>query len=366
MTFSRSSRESVSALFLIPSRISWSSLGGANRSRSGAVRAPSPSAASRANRSTASVYVWRIPRGTKSGQMMLNSCASFTDRTARRCSASAWSWLYWTARSWSGPTLATRSFDCPSTTCPNRPTATSSRDVPTNAISSFVRTLTGTRATALTSGSPIRQRPSRATRDSCCSAKISDFQDGGPTDHVRDQPLPVDPGHVEVGCGGGRDFLGINIDVMALEVQRAPVAVDRDLKLVRGVIRTPMVLRREGRGLRQPESSDLVEPGRGRSGTHRHRRVGREQAHHQVDVLRRHRTVEVLLDLIDLPVVGLHPCLIGCRVRRLVPAGHETEDDNRHDPADDQLPHLGSLPQHSFRVGTRVQGLNLRRTGIRG
>ena len=32
--------------------------------------------------------------------------------------------------------------------------------MPTNAISSFVRTLTGRRATARTSGSPIRRRPS--------------------------------------------------------------------------------------------------------------------------------------------------------------------------------------------------------------
>ena len=45
----------------------------------------------------------------------------------------------------------TRSFDCPSTRSPSSPTATSSRDVPTNAMSSLVGTLAGRRPTARTS-----------------------------------------------------------------------------------------------------------------------------------------------------------------------------------------------------------------------
>ena len=63
------------------------------------------------------------------------------------------------------------------------------------------------------------------------------------------------------------------VDVVALEVQRAAVAVDRDLELVRGVVRDPVVLGLERRGLLQPELPDLVQPGRGLPGTHRHRRV---------------------------------------------------------------------------------------------
>ena len=51
-----------------------------------------------------------------------------------------------------GPEAPTRSFDWPRTRSPSRPTATSSTDVPTNAISSLVWTLAGTRPTARTSG----------------------------------------------------------------------------------------------------------------------------------------------------------------------------------------------------------------------
>ena len=136
--------------------------------------------------------------------------------------------------------------------------------MPTNAISSFVRTLTGRRATALTNGSPIRRRPSRATRESCSSAKISDFQDGRSADHVRDQPLPVYPCHIEVGRGGVHDLAGLDIDVVALEVQRAPVAVDGDLELVRRVIRDPVVLRLE-RSLPSPTRTVGSRPARTRS-----------------------------------------------------------------------------------------------------
>src|SRR5215210_3360753 len=164
--------------------------------------------------------------------MVLNSFATFTDRTARRCSASAWSWLYWTARSWSGPTLATRSFDCPSTSWPNRPTVTNSSAEPTNAMSSFVRTLSGTRATARTNGSPMRRPRFGVTRGPRSSVKISGFQDGRAADHVRDQPFPIDTSDVEVGSGGRRDLAGLHIDVMAFEMQRSPVAVDGDLQLV--------------------------------------------------------------------------------------------------------------------------------------
>ena len=55
---------------------------------------------------------------------------------------------YARARSWSVPSLPTRSFDWPRTRSPSRPTATTSTAVPTNAMRSLVWTFAGRRPTA--------------------------------------------------------------------------------------------------------------------------------------------------------------------------------------------------------------------------
>ena len=169
-----------------------------------------------------------------------------------------------TARSWSGPTLATRSFDCPSTSWPSRPTATRSSDVPTNAISSFVRTLTGRRATARTSESPIASPPLRARPAAPAPRPRSQ------TSRTVVPPTMFVISHVpsiratSKSAAVAATILPVfNVDVVALEVQRASVAANRDLELVRRVIRDPFVLRLEGRRLLQPESPDLVDPCRG-------------------------------------------------------------------------------------------------------
>ena len=118
----------------------------------------------------------------------------------------------------------------------SRPTATSSREVPTNAISIFVRTLTGSLGDGMDERVVDRRRSAPTTRGSCSFDKTSDFQDGRSADHVRDQPLPVDPSHVEVGRRGSHDLARVGIHEMALEVEGAPILVDRDLELVRRVV----------------------------------------------------------------------------------------------------------------------------------
>ena len=104
--------------------------------------------------------------------------------------------------------------------------------------------------------------------------------------------------------GGVHDFAGLDIDVVALEVQRAPVAVDRDLELVRRVIRDPVVLAART-SLPSPTRTVGSRPARTRSSPVPTVIVafGAIQAHHQVDVLGRGGVMEVLLDLIDLPHV---------------------------------------------------------------
>src|SRR5918994_155707 len=309
-----------------------------NPRRSEAVFEPTRSAASTADRSTASEYVPRIPGGAASGQTTWKSSPTFCARRSRRYSAAAFSRPYSTARSWSALMLATRSFDCPSTTCPSRPTETRSRDVPTNAISSFVRTVTGRRGAA--PAAKTGPRRSVRARGSSSSAKTSDFQYRRRADEVRDQPRTVDPGHVEV-AGRGRHYLaGFGVNVVALEVQRAPVAVDRDLEFVRRVIRDPVVLSGERRRILQPESPNLVHAGCCHPRTHGHGRVGREQARHQIDVLLRRGTVEVLLDLVDLVDVRLPlQLLLRRRGRARVPAGREEKDDDPECAADQEFPH---------------------------
>ena len=126
---------------------------------------------------------------------------------------------------------------------------------------------------------------------------------------TRDQPAPVDPRNVSVGGGDRCHLARLGVDVVALEVQRAPVAVDRDADLVRRRLGDPAVLRLERRPLREPELPDRP-AFRPRSSRDRERRVRGEQARHQVDVLHRRRLVEVLLELVDLPEVGVSPHLL--------------------------------------------------------
>ena len=158
MISSSISSERSPALSWILSRTTSSSGGGVNPRRSGAAFDASRTVASTADRSTASEYVPRIASGAAPGHTTLKSSPTFCAKPSRRYSAAALSRAYSTVRCWSALMLTTRSFDRPRTTCPSRPTATRSRDVPTNAMSSFVRTVTGTRAIARTSGSTTRLR----------------------------------------------------------------------------------------------------------------------------------------------------------------------------------------------------------------
>ena len=68
----------------------------------------------------------------------------------------------------------------------------------------------------------------------------SDDQLGGTSHHSGDQPATVDPRDIEVASGNGRHLSRVDVDEVALEVQRAPVSVDRDLELVGRVIRNPV------------------------------------------------------------------------------------------------------------------------------
>ncbi len=69
--------------------------------------------------------------------------------------------------------------------------------MPTNATRSFVRTVTGKRATVRTSGSSIRSPPLGGDPRPQLLGQSSDFQLGRAADEVRDQPLPVDPRDIE-------------------------------------------------------------------------------------------------------------------------------------------------------------------------
>src|SRR4029453_2399140 len=135
-------------------------------------------------------------------------------------------------RFWSAPSLSARSFDCPRTRSPSRPTATTSTAVPTNATSSLVWTLAGTRPTArtrgLSAGLRSRRLPTTAAARSSpdgASDKGSGAQRRSRHHHVGDQPASVDLRNVLIGAGAPHDLARLDVDVVALEVQRASVAV---------------------------------------------------------------------------------------------------------------------------------------------
>ena len=78
-------------------------------------------------------------------------------------------------------------------------------------------------------------------------------------------------------AGRGRhDLAGLGIDVVALEMQRAPVAVDRDLQLVRGVIRDPLVLGLEVAASSKKNCRISSSPDAVIARADRHRRVRRD------------------------------------------------------------------------------------------
>ena len=85
-------------------------------------------------------------------------------------------------------------------------------------------------------------------------------------DEVRDQPASVDPRDVAVGGRDRRHLARVRVDVVALEVERAPVAVDRDADLVGGRLGDPVVLRLERRRFVSQNVPDLLLPDRGRPG----------------------------------------------------------------------------------------------------
>ena len=132
--------------------------------------------------------------------------------------------------------------------------------------------LAGRRPTARTSGLSARL----SSRVSTTAARLlragsdrAQTSAGRPPDHVRDQPLSVDPRDVLIGGRDRRHLVGLDVDVVALEVQRAPVAVDRDLELVGGVVRDPVVRGLEGLRLVSQNSRISLLPGRGLPGPDR-------------------------------------------------------------------------------------------------
>ena len=80
----------------------------------------------------------------------------------------------------------------------------------------------------------------RAPRPAPASDKDSGGQCGRSRNEVGDQPASVDPRNVQICDRGQRQLLAVVVDVVALEVQGAPVAGERDLELVRGVVRDPV------------------------------------------------------------------------------------------------------------------------------
>ena len=171
----------------------------------------------------------------------------------------------------------------------------------------------------------------------------------GRSRQARDQPASVDPRNVAVGGRDRHDLARLGVDVVALEVQRAPVAVDGDADLVRGRLGDPGVRRLERLRLREPELPDLLLPHSGRPGE-RERRVRGVEAHHQVDVLLRRGLVEVLLELVDLPEIGVSPHLLlrgRARARAPEAASAPTRTPLRprsHCGSDDELSHAREPP----------------------
>src|SRR3954453_370205 len=126
----------------------------------------------------------------------------------------------------------------------------------------------------------------------------SDLQLGRAADEVRDQPLAVDLGDVEIAGRERGDLASVDIDEVTFEVERAAVSIDGNRELVGGVVGQPVRPRLPRLGL-QPDVSDLVFPRHCLSGPEGACRMVGEQAGHLVDVLLRDSLVERPLDLAD-------------------------------------------------------------------
>src|SRR5438046_2882700 len=101
-----------------------------------------------------------------------------------------------------------------------------SATMPTKATSSFLCTVARERLTARTRGSVARVSIwGRWAAISASVGRVSDLrgQYWGGGDQLGDQPLAVDAGHFLVRSNNHRHRLVVRIDVMALEVERAPV-----------------------------------------------------------------------------------------------------------------------------------------------
>ena len=92
------------------------------------------------------------PRARPPTMTLWKSPATFSESRRRTWRASLRSLPYAKARSWSVPSVSTRSFDCPSRRSPSRHTTTTSNEAPTKATRSFAWTPAGRRPTARTSG----------------------------------------------------------------------------------------------------------------------------------------------------------------------------------------------------------------------
>src|SRR5204863_4541984 len=127
---------------------------------------------------------------------------------------------------------STRALDWASTRSPSTPTTTKSATTAMNAKSSFVRTVTGSRPTARTSGLSVRVNTAQravaweASGTAVCvidfsTAALSGSENRRRSCRADDQPLAVDLLHVLVGTDDRRDLAGRHVDVVTLEVQRA-------------------------------------------------------------------------------------------------------------------------------------------------
>src|SRR5690242_21092898 len=116
--------------------------------------------------------------------------------------------------------------------------------MPTKATSSFVRTVARERLTARTSGSVARL--SIWADSAAISGRARRYsplrrQDRGGRNQLSDQPLAIDAGDLLICPDHHRHGPVVRVDVVALEVERATVLVDRDLHLVGRGVRDPMI-----------------------------------------------------------------------------------------------------------------------------
>src|SRR5207244_3323616 len=240
--------------------------GGTKPKRDSLVAGPSCESDALIARST-SVQVFP-PRtlGSRPPTMMLilGSDATRTASSWRSCCACVWTLWYVAARFWSVPSDSAREFDWPRTRRPRTATATRSAAMPTKATSSFVRTVTGRRPTARTSG--LSAPPPSTARDASGGPpSASDLGISGRSGpefrcrrgEARDQPFAVDSLDVLIGAHDQDHLAGLHVDVVTLEVESPLVAAHRRADLERRRVRDPVVPGLERASLVCPEGPDL-------------------------------------------------------------------------------------------------------------